>query len=203
MEPGQHVHLLENVQERGHGPARQVGLGRRPGFLAAGIELTDEEQGLHGREGNPKLPDRARGLLCMQMQHNAVSMALQRAVEVAPEDLPIQESNRDLSGRGLRGEVRIARKLDPLHGCERDPGRFVVLQAAGVINLDQEVGLVEVEVTNDPFEGLVIEEPHDYLGHLTSYFTNPHLTSLLRTLRRPTRRPHLTQIARCIRTASA
>src|SRR4029077_13798216 len=79
VKPGQHVHLLEHVQEGRHGAARQVGLGRRTGFLAAGIELADEEQCLHGREGDPELPDRARGLLCMQVQDNAVAMALEGA----------------------------------------------------------------------------------------------------------------------------
>ena len=93
-------------------------------------------------------------------------MAFQSAIEVTAEHLPVEEPDRDLAGWRV-GQVLVALELDPLHRREGDPRRLVVLQAAGVIDLDQEVGLVEIEIAGDPFHGLVVEEAHDYLGHFT------------------------------------
>src|SRR5260370_68947 len=71
------------------------------------------------------------------------------------------------------------------------------------VGLDQEVGLVEIEIASDPFEGLIVEKADDYLGHAITYSTNPHLAGVLRTARRPRRREHLEHVATCLRTASA
>src|SRR5712691_6067290 len=115
----------------------------------------------------------------MEMEDHPVAVSLERAVE---------EANRDLAGRGLGSQVRISRQLDPLHRRERDPSGFVVLEPAGVVDLDQEVGFVEIEIAGDPFEGLIVEKADDYLGHAITYSTNPHLAGVLRTARRPRRR---------------
>src|SRR2546429_4515653 len=80
---------------------------------------------------------------------------------MAPKYLPVQEANRHLAGRRV-GQLLVALKLHPFHGRERDPGRLVVLQAAGVIDLDQEVRLVEIEIAGYALHGLVVEEPDDY-----------------------------------------
>src|SRR5258708_24069403 len=137
------------------------------------------------------------------MEDHAVAVSLKRAIEVAPQDLPVQEADRDLTGRGFGGQVRIAGQLNPLHRRERDPGRLVVLEPAGVVDLDQEVRFVEIEIASDPFEGLIVEKADDYLGHAITYSTNPHLAGVLRTARRPRRRDHLAHVATCLRTASA
>src|SRR5487761_311954 len=203
VQAGEHVHLLEHVQQRGHGASREVGLGRRARLLPPSVELADEEQSLDRREGDPELADRAVCLLSVQVQDHPVAVPLQRAVQVAPQDLPIEEPDRHLSGRRLRREVRIAGQLNPFHGGQRDPGGLVVVQAAGVVDLDQEIGLVEVEVARYALQSLVVKKPNDYLGHVTYYSTNPHFAGVLRTRRRPTFLAHLTQTAKCIRTASA
>src|SRR5438309_8261701 len=130
-------------------------------------------------------------------------MPLEGAVEMASQHLTIEETDRHLSGRRLRGKVLIARQLDPFHGREGDPGGLVVLQPARIVDLDQEVGLVEIKVPGDPLERFVVEKADDYLGHAITYSTNPHLAGVLRTPRRPTRREHLTQVAMCLRTESA
>src|SRR5712691_1922381 len=130
----------------------------------------------------------------MEMEHHAVAVSLEGAV---------QEADRDLASRSLGSQVRVARQLNPFHSRERDPGRLVVLEPACVIDLDQEVGLVEIEIASDAFEGLVVEKADDYLGHSITYSTNPHLAGVLRTARRPSRREHLEHVATCLRTASA
>src|SRR5438067_3669765 len=53
MEPREHVHLLEHVEQRRHRPPGKVCVRRGAGLLAACVELTHEEQRLHGRERNP------------------------------------------------------------------------------------------------------------------------------------------------------
>src|SRR4029077_6122704 len=100
-------------------------------------------------------------------------------------------------------EILIFGQLHPLDRRQGYPGRLVVLQTAGVVDLDEEVGLVEIEIAGDPFEGLVVEEADDYLGHAITYSTNPHLAGVLRTVWRPNRREHLAQVAMCRRTDSA
>src|SRR5229473_2624445 len=175
----EHVHLFQHVEQRRHGPAREVGLRRGAGVLATSVELADEEERLDGREGDPELADRAVGLLA------------------------VEEANRDLARRGLRSQVLVAGQLHPLHRRERDPGGLVVLQTAGIVDLDQEVGLVEVEVASHPLEGFVVEKPDDYLCHRITYSTNPHLAGVLRTARRPNRREHRAHPAMWLRTASA
>src|SRR5712691_4884388 len=55
VEPRQHVHLFQDVQQRSHGAAREVRVGSRAGLLAARVELADEEEGLDRGEGNPEL----------------------------------------------------------------------------------------------------------------------------------------------------
>src|SRR5712692_5787206 len=119
------------------------------------------------------------------------------------EHLAVEESDRDLARRGLRSQVLVAGQLHPLHRRERNPGGLVVLQTAGVVDLDQEVRLVEIEVASDPLEGFVVEKPHDYLCHRITYSTNPHLAGVLRTARRPNRREHRAQPAMWLRTDSA
>src|SRR5207248_11424440 len=91
-------------------------------------------------------------------------MPLQRAVEMTSQHLSVQEADRHLA-RGRVGELLVPLQLDPLHRRERNPGGLVVLETARVVDLDQEVGLVEVEVACDPFDGLVVEKPDDYPGH--------------------------------------
>src|SRR5713226_4156813 len=137
------------------------------------------------------------------MQHDAVSMSLQRPVQMTAQHLAIEEPDRHLARRGLRSEVLVAGQLHPLHRGKGDPGRLVVLQPAGVVDLDQEVGLIEIEVPGDPLEGLIVKEPHDYLCHRITYSTNPHLAGVLRTARRPNRREHRAHPAMCLRTDSA
>src|SRR5882672_3619399 len=175
VEPGEHVHLLEHVEQRGHGPPRQVGLGGGAGILAARVELADEKERFHRGERDPELANRAVRLLGVQMQHDAVAMPFERAVEVAAQHLAVEEPDRDLSGRGLGGELLVARKLHPLDGGQRDPGRLVVLQATGVVDFDQEVGFVEIKIPSHPFQGFVVEKAHDYL----------HVTPTLLTLMPP------------------
>ena len=203
MQPREHVHLLEHVQQRSHGAPREVSLGRGAGLLPPGVELADEEQRLDRRERDPELAHRTVRLLGVQVQHDAVAVPLQRPVKVAPQDLPIQEPDRHLPGGRLGRQIRIACQFDPLHSGEGDPGRLVVVQAAGIVDLHEEVRLVEIEVARDPLESLIVEKANDYLGHLFTYSTNPHLTGVLRTRRLPTFLAHLTHTAKCIRTASA
>src|SRR4029077_16417386 len=152
---------------------------------------------------DPELADRAVVLLGVQVQDHPVAVALQRSVEVAPKHLAVQESNRDFARRSLGGQLRVARQLDPLDRGQRDPGCLVVLQPSSVVDLDQEVWLVEVEIARHPFQGLIVEKAHDYLGHVITYCTNPGLSTLLRTRRRPSRRAHLMQSVMWLRTASA
>src|ERR1700682_778091 len=68
MQAGQHVHLLEHIEQRRHCAAGQVGIRGGAGFLATRVELADEEQRLHCREGDPELADRAVALLCVSAQ---------------------------------------------------------------------------------------------------------------------------------------
>ena len=100
----------------------------------------------------------------MEVEHNAVAVALERAVEMSPEDLAVEEADGDLAGRRVR-QLLVALELDPFDGGQRDPGGLVVLQATGVVHLDEEVRLVEIEIAGHPFDGLVVEEAHDYPGH--------------------------------------
>src|SRR4029077_10275934 len=47
----------------------------------------------------------------------------------------------------------------------------------GVVDLDQEVRLVEIEIPSHPFQGLIVEKANDYLCHLTPTLltlTPPH-----------------------------
>src|SRR5438445_511928 len=199
----EHVHLLEHVEQRPHGSPGQVRVGSRASVFASRVELADEEQRLDSREGDPELANRAVRLLTMEMEDHAVAVSLERAVEVAAQHLAVEEADRNLSGRSLRSQVRIAGQLDPFHGCKRDPGRLVVLEPAGIVDLDQEVRFVEIEIASDPFEGFIIEKADDYLGHAITYSTNPHFAGVLRTARRPRRREHFTHVATCLRTASA
>ena len=92
-----------------------------------------------------QLADGAVALLGVKVQHDSVAVALERSVEMAAQNLAIEEADRHLAGRSV-GQLLVALQLDPLDGGERNPGGFVVLQAAGVVNLDQEVGLVEIEI---------------------------------------------------------
>src|ERR1700687_3238788 len=110
------------------------------------------------------------------MEDHAVAMALERAVQVTTQHLAVQESDGDLAGRRLRVELLVARQLDPFDRCQRDPGGLVVLQATGVVRLDEEVGLVKIEITRNSFKSLVVEEANDYLGHITPTVTlmSPH-----------------------------
>src|SRR5712692_1708871 len=165
VQAGQHVHLLEDVQQGRHGAPRKVGVGGGAGLLAARVELADEEQSLDRGEGNAELADRAVALLRVQVQNDPVPVTLQRAVEMAAQNLAVEEADRHLA-RGRVGELLVALKLDPLDRGQRDPGGFVVLQAAGIVDLDQEVRLVEIEIASDPFHGLVVEKADDYPGHL-------------------------------------
>src|SRR5205814_201543 len=82
---------------------------------------------------------------------------LQGAVEVAPEHLPVQEANGDLPGRSLGSEIGIDGQLDPLDRGHGDPGGLVVLEPPAVVDLDQEVGLIEVEVAGGALQSLVVE----------------------------------------------
>src|SRR2546426_12784271 len=84
---------------------------------------------------------------------------------MSPEDLAVEEADGDLARRRVR-QLLVALKLDPFDGGQRDPGRLVVLQATGVVHLDEEVRLVEIEIAGHPFNGLVVEEGHEYPGHL-------------------------------------
>src|SRR5438093_5518168 len=102
------------------------------------------------------------------MEHDPVAMALQRAVDVPAQHLAVPEADGDLAGRRLGHSVLGQGQLDPLHRGERDPGHLVVLDAADVIDLDDEIGLVEVEVLRPPLERLVVEETNVDL-QLSSY----------------------------------
>src|SRR5258708_20395339 len=119
------------------------------------------------------------------------------------QHLAVEESDRDLAGRRLRSQVLVAGQLHPLHRRQRDPGGLVVLQTAGIVDLDQEVGLVEIEVPADSLEGFIVEKPHDSLSHPITSSTNPHLAGVLRTARPPNRLEHRAQPAICLRTDSA
>src|SRR5436309_14404136 len=166
VKPRQHVHLLEHVEQGRHRPPREVGIGSGAGLLPASVELAHEEERLDGRKGNPELADRAVALLRVQVQHHAVSMSLEGAVEVASQHLAVKEADRHLAGRPVR-QLLVPLELDPLHRREGDPGRLVVLQAPGVIHLDQEVRFVEIEVAGDALDGLVVKEADDYPSHFT------------------------------------
>src|SRR6267143_2296454 len=48
VQPRQHVHLLEHVEQRRHRAPCQVGLGSGAGLLATSVELADEEERLDG-----------------------------------------------------------------------------------------------------------------------------------------------------------
>src|SRR3954471_22976794 len=93
-------------------------------------------------------------------------MAFQSPIEMPTQNLAIEEADGHLACWRV-GQLLVALKLDPFDRGQRDPCGLVVLEAAGVIHLDQEVRLVEIEVAGNPFDGLVVEEAHDYPGHLT------------------------------------
>src|SRR5258708_22244992 len=101
------------------------------------------------------------------------------------QHLAVEESDRDLAGRRLRSQVLVAGQLHPLHRRQRDPGGLVVLQTAGIVDLDQEVGLVEIEVPGDSLEGFIVDKPHDYLCHRITYSTTPHFPYTLHTTPHP------------------
>src|SRR5438067_11272405 len=63
VEPGQHVHLLEHVEQRGHRPPGQVRVGGSAGLLATRVELADEQERFDGRKRDPDVADRAVALL--------------------------------------------------------------------------------------------------------------------------------------------
>src|SRR4029077_7734085 len=106
-------------------------------------------------------------LLGVQVEDDAIAVSFERAVQMAAQHLAVEEPDRDLSGRGLRGKLLVARELNPLDRGQRDPRGLVVLEAAGVVDLDQEVRLVEIEIPSHPFQGLIVEKANDYLCHLT------------------------------------
>src|SRR3989475_8463023 len=164
VQPREHVHLLEHVEQRRHRPPREVCVRGGAGLLTASVEFAHEKECLDRGERNPELADWAVALLRVKVQHNAVTVALQRAVQVAPEHLAVEGTDRHLAGWCV-GQLLVALKLDPFHRGERNPGRLVVLEAAGVIHLDQEVGFVEIEVAGHALNGLVVEEPDDYSSH--------------------------------------
>jgi len=83
---------------------------------------------------------------------------------MTPQHLSVEEADRDLPRRRV-GELFVALELDPLHRCQRDPGRLVVLESAGVVDLDQKVRLVEIDVPRDPLDGLIVEKSDDYPSH--------------------------------------
>src|SRR5437879_13547789 len=130
-------------------------------------------------------------------------MPFQGAVQMAAQHLAVEEPDRHLAGRSFGGEILVSGQLHPLHRRQRYPGGLVILQAAGVVDIDQEVRLVEIEITGDPLEGLIVEKADDYLGHAITYSTKPHLARALRTIRRPNRLEHLAHVAMCLRTDSA
>ena len=99
------------------------------------------------------------------MQHNAVTVALQGSVEVASQDFAVQEPDRHLAG-GRVGQLLVALELDPFDRRQGDPGRLVVLQPAGVVDLDEEVRLVKIKIASRSFDRLVVEEADDYPGHV-------------------------------------
>src|SRR5689334_20240173 len=84
---------------------------------------------------------------------------------MAPQNLAVEEPDGDLAGGRLGGQIAIDRHLDPLHGGHGDPRRLVVLEPGCIVDLDQEVGLVEVEIASRPLKGLVVEEPDDHASH--------------------------------------
>src|SRR4029077_14861911 len=108
VQAGQHVHLLEHVQERGHRASSKVRIRGGPGLFAPRVELADEEQRFHRRERDSELADRAVGLLGVEVQDHAVAMPLQRPVQVAAQDLSVEEPDGDLSRRRLGGKILVA-----------------------------------------------------------------------------------------------
>src|SRR5438552_985553 len=155
VEPRQHVHLLEHIEERRHGPPRQVGVGCGAGFLTAGVELAHEEQRLDCGKRDPELADRAVALLGVKVQDDPVAMAFQSAIELTAEHLPVEEPDRDLAGWRVC-QVLVALELDPLHRGEGDSRGFVILQGAGLISFDLEVGLYVVDIAGDPIHVLAV-----------------------------------------------
>src|SRR2546423_646074 len=105
------------------------------------------------------------------------ALALVAGVELKPvpapapgaKPLPVKEPDGHLAGRRLARHLAIDRHLDPLDSRHRDPGRLVVVQPGGVVDLDQEVGLVEVEIAGRALQGLVVEEPDYHVGHFSPF----------------------------------
>src|SRR2546425_2021628 len=124
VEPRQHVHLFQHVEERCHGAPREVRVRSRAGLLAARVELADEEERLDRGEGNSELADGAVALLRVQVQDHAVAVPLQRAVEMAAQHLAVQEADRHLTGGGV-GKLLVALQFDPFHRRQRNPGGLV------------------------------------------------------------------------------
>src|SRR2546422_3212624 len=89
VQPREHVHLLEHVEQRRHRPPREVGVGSGAGLFPPSVELAHEEERLDGRKWNPELADRAVALLRVEVQHHAVSMSLEGAVEMASQHLAV------------------------------------------------------------------------------------------------------------------
>src|SRR2546428_113730 len=96
-----------------------------------------------------------------------------RTIRPASAKLEARQAQRSLGGVLVVGRQAVALKLDPFDGGQRDPGRLVVLQATGVVHLDEEVRLVEIEIAGHPFDGLVVEEAHDYPGHFIPTVLTP------------------------------
>src|SRR6267378_4956586 len=90
VQAGEHVHLLEHVEQGRHRPAREVGVGGAAGLLSTGVEFAHEEECLDRREWDPELADRAVALFRVQVKHDAVAMALQGAVEMASQHLAVE-----------------------------------------------------------------------------------------------------------------
>ena len=64
---------------------------------ATRIELADEEQRLDRRERDAQLPDRAARVLGVEVEHHPVAVPLERAVQMAPQHLAVEEPDGDLA----------------------------------------------------------------------------------------------------------
>src|SRR5207249_14243 len=82
-----------------------------------------------------------------------------------------------------------------------NPRHLVVLEALGTLDLQLEVGLLEIELVSDTLDRLVVEEP-DADPHRTSFIQLPS-EAAPEGDRPPISREHLTQVATCSRTRSS
>ena len=151
----------------------------------------------------------------MQVEDDPVPVPLQRAVDVAAQDLAVQEADSHLSGRRLGDPALGQRQLHPLDRGQGHPRHLVVVDAADILDLDDEIGLVEIQVLRPPLEGLVVEETNvDLQLSSLSFDPNVRQVGVLRRRRFTSARPggdtgppslreQRTHPARCRRTASA